>query len=72
MKLTYTVAAADDVRVTRRVRVDGEDMDATSDGVSVQLVHESQGSISLNLTGKLAEGHPFKAGRKIAVTFGDE
>lgn len=70
MKLTYTVAAADAVRVTRKVKVDGEEMDATADGVSVQLVSETQGSISLTLTGKQAEGHPFKVGKDVAVTFG--
>jgi uncharacterized OsmC-like protein len=70
MKLTYTVAAADDVRVNRRVRIDGEDVDATQDAVAVQLTHETQGSITLSLTGKLREDHPFKVGKTIAVTFG--
>lgn len=70
MKLTYTVAAADETPVTRELIIDGQAVSAIIPGLSVQLT-SPQGSIFLNLSGPQAEGHPFTVGEDVAVTFGE-
>lgn len=72
MKLphTYRVFAADAVKVTKRVTVDGEELDAVTDGLAVQLVSDTQPTISLTLTGKGAEAFTFAEGDEITVTLG--
>lgn len=70
MKLTYRVFAADEVKISRRLEVDGEAFDAVTDGLSVQLVSDSQPTISLTLTGKAREAFAASEGDEITVTFG--
>ena len=50
--------------------VDGESQTVLVRGLSVQLVHEGQPTISLTLSRAQADGHPFVVGAQIAVTFG--